>query len=210
VSAGQPGWNRAYASELEINGAPATVEVVACDLDLASAVATMRPAYEAIGGRVWAWKAEALAWGVAIFDDRIVRFLAIAGRHPLETIVFRLDQTRDGFAASMRPPSEHRLRQVPALTGSRPVSCVTDPEAGFAIETSEGGASPDEAFRFLRGALEDEGWVSALPTGSAAGPGSALIYARGRDVCIVRVHRRASDGETVVTRVLKRPAGGGL
>jgi len=191
TTAGRPGWTRVHRAELEINGGRGEMEVLGVTLPAAAALDQLRAAYEGMGGEVFVGPGAAMGWGVARVGERIIRFLVVAPEGPRECVVFRLEQSADAFARSMRAPD----RPADDVAGGRERRTVRDAERRIEARTIETPAPPAEAAAAVGRALQAEGWQPALPDAAGAG-----LFVRGRDLCVVRATAGAAAGAP--TRVL--------
>ncbi len=201
ATAGQPGWNLAYRSDVRLNGGAGEMEVVGAQMDIAEAARAVESAYRALGAKVFLLRAQGFAFGVAVWDDRVVRLLlADVGRRE-ECIVFRLDQTRDDFRRSAERPTEHLLTALPVPVGARPRLFAADEGAAMQVEVSETAGAG--ALDRLDAQLTSQGWISVLPPDPRRGPPAATMYLRGSELCVLQV-APGEGGGAVITRLYKR------
>lgn len=203
VSAGQPGWSRAYAAPLRINGGRADLEILGADLRADDAHRMLIETYRGMGGSVLSGHGAELGWGVALIGDRVVRWLIFGAGLRGECVVMRIDQTRADFAASVRRPDRSLLDDLPDLPGAEPGLFAADDHALAAAEISSVRMPPAVAVARLESMLVGEGWTPAIPMDP--GSGASIIYQRGRDLCVVSA--TATPGGASVIRLRKTLGG---
>lgn len=199
TTAGRPGWNRAYAAPLRINGGKADLDVTGCQLPADDAMRILADTYRGSGGAVLAGHGTEMGWGIAVAGNRVVRWLVFGAGRSRECIVVRVTQSKADFLASGVRPVRSLLERVPELPGSQPRLFVADDEARAAVEVSDTRMPPDAAMRRMEAQLVGDGWSPTLPI--EPGAGLPIIYRKGRELCIVS----ASPGPegTSLTRLHK-------
>lgn len=204
VSGGQPGWTTAYRADLRINEGGARLEVMGCALALGEAARQMDEAYRGLGAQVALAQGERMAWGVALFPDRVVRLLVTSLTGGRECVVFRIEQSRGDYMKALQPPAR-LLPQVPQGMDRRPVLRVVNEETKATTEISRTAFGPQAAAAQLRAAFAADGWRAPLPSEASQG---GVLYQRGREVCLVRTSFAADGQETLVTLVYKKLGAG--
>lgn len=202
TAAGRPGWNRAYAAELRINGGRADLDVIGCQMSASDAERMLLAAYNAAGGRAWASHGMDLGWGLATVGPHVVRWLIFSAGRSEECIVVRITQTRHEFLASGRPPAGTGIEALPPLPGADVRLLIADDTARAALDVLETRQSPAAALRSMGDALMGGGWVPAMPTGPDDAP---TLFRRERDVCAISAVPGEAGGARLV-RLHKRMA----
>lgn len=198
TAAGQPGWNAAYRTTLEINGGRADLDVLGVGLGPADAQRLLEANYRGHGAAMAAGHGANLGWGIALDGDRVIRWLVIPVNRTQECVVFRIEQTREGFVESGRRPAAHRLSGVPVPPSAEPRLYVADETTLTALEVSESRPAPETTARLMASALESSGWMPMVPQDPSRDPGGPRIYVRRGEICTVQVSPSPDGGSTVL------------
>ena len=184
---GQPGWKRAYAADMEVNGGAGHMEVYSCAGSPAEVVGLIRDGYERAGAKVFLLDAGGLAWGFAFQQDRVARLILWAREGGRSCLVFRLEQAAADLERGMAD-SPQRMHEVPVIPGAVSTLYVQRSPGGTTLEVLRAPAPPDRVSRDFSSALRSGGWTSA----PAAGGGDAALNEKDGKLLCVAV--RAGDG----------------
>ncbi len=193
TTAGQPGWDLAFKSNVRINGGRGELETLGVRMPVSTAAQALQRAYGDRGGASAAWAGGAAAWGMASVDDAVVRWLAIRTASPRECLVFRLTQSPQDARASLQPSPRHQIEDLPVPPDARPAMFLADDDQGWDLEYSTAPGAPDDVGGLMDSAMASRGWISFTPRDARAAPA----------VCGYR-----RDGRTAWIHVSAEPGGG--
>jgi hypothetical protein len=199
ASAGQPGWDLAWRAQVRINGGAGTLEALGTLSGPPETARQLNAVYRAQGGPSVAFSAAGMAWGMAWVDGRIVRWLAADAGRVRESVVFRLEQTPEDFRASLQPPREHAIGDVPVPPGARVRQVLANEDRGLVMEQSVVSAGAAETEAWMADAMASLGWTPVAPGGAVrAGGRPPAWYRRGRVTALVHVTPDAAGGARVL------------
>ncbi len=200
TAAGQPGWNRAYSTQIRLNEGRASLDVIGCQLAASEAERTLLDTYRALNASVWAGHGWEVAWGIAKVQDVIVRWLIFSLGSPRECLVVRITQSTDDFLASARPPLRSRLTQLTEVPNSTVRWYAADEQARVGLEVLEAATPPDPMRQRIVSDLIATGWVPTLPDGGD--DHQWVMFRRGRELCLIHVAPDDVQGSRIL-RVYK-------
>jgi hypothetical protein len=198
-----PVWSRAYQADWRINNGEARVEAWSARLDLEEAAAQMRARLEARGGALHTVQGVGIAFGMAVIDDRVCRYLVASIDAP-NAIVYTIEQTVDDFRASQQPPDRHQLRVVTPYPGSRPESYLASLTGALAAETSSSSASAAEIRGHFASTLGAQGWGNPFPERAGSDGRPFDLYLRGNDLVMVQALSSGPEGGSRIIVTHKR------
>jgi hypothetical protein len=200
TAAGQPGWNRAYSTQIRLNDGRASLDVIGCQLPASEAERMLVDTYRASGAPVLAGHGWELAWGIAEIHSMVVRWLIFSLGSPRECLVVRITQSKEDFLDSARPPPRSRLTQLTEVPNSTVRWYAADEQARVGLEVLEAATPPDPMRWRVVSDLIATGWVPTLPDGGD--DYHPVMFRRGRELCLIHVAAGDAQGSRIL-RVYK-------
>jgi hypothetical protein len=199
------GWAPAYRTRIRLNGGRGELDLLDNRASLQASLHQLHQAYETLGGQCFFYSSGYNAWGVVLVQGRVIRLFAFQLETDRQTLVMRLDQSEEDFLASQQVPQRHALESLPGHPGLRPTHLSADEGSGMALQVGRLNEVPDDVYAYYAEALDRDGWTAALPLPShQREPSGFMLYARGREICLVRVQSSGQARETVLTLVYKK------
>lgn len=196
--AGRAGWETAYQTRMEVNGAEAVVQVFTVPRSQGETIHDIRAYHEATGNPLEGRKGDVLAWYVAKEGGYAVRYLLQPGLSDRQTLVTRIVMSESDFNASLsRNPEHHRLSRIAVPEGAEPMMHQRDIESGMEIEISRCAGPPNAVLENLTTSLESNGWQKALP-----GSSGMWLFRKGGSTAMITAQPDPSGG-TLLTRMVK-------
>lgn len=180
------GGKQIYQSALQINGGKANLSVFSFEKDSATVAGDLKTA--AGSGLDFSG-----AMGMAtVKKDGVVTCILVIALDPRNlTIVFKIDQSEDEYAASNKPVQQE-IKDLPPYPGSTPVFFAKDENTSTTLGISTADITPTEAYAHYGKSLLAGGWKQLPPTSAAAG---MMIYARTDSICCIQAER--SEGSNI-------------
>ena len=192
------GWDLAFQTRMDIDGARSTVQVFQSTQGIDGAEKEIRGYYAHLGAPVEGRSGRALAWLVAKEGDFAVQYLIDAGETGRQALITRIATPESDFNEALRhAPARHRLDTLPEPGNATPLLHQREVETGFQVEVSRGNSDPDATLADLERRLGENGWQKALP-----GPAGMCIFQKGRDIAVISV-KADPQGGCLITRAHK-------
>lgn len=187
-------WDKAYVTQMSVNGRPATVRVYAARHS-EPVVGQLKARFEQLGAKVQVSRTENGATGRAIFPDQTVGFLVLKPpQEPLQQI-FVYEPTGRKVSPAKMP--------VPEYSRATVRSVITDNDTGTYLATLETASSCTEAHAFYAEAMQGAGWKIVAPALVKNGRISGMaVYEKKSKVCYVQAVDRM-DGSNTITLLVK-------
>ena len=202
TSAGQPGWDLAFKSNVRINGGRGELETLGVSLPVSSAAQALQQAYADRGGAAAAWAGGSAAWGIASVDDAVIRWLAIRTASPRECLVFRLTQSAPDARASLQPVQRHQIEDLPVPPDARPSMFLADDDQGWSLEYSTMPGMPEDVAGWMDSAMASQGWVSFTPR-NARSTAAVCGYRQGGRTAWIHISADPGGGVRLL-RMIRR------
>ncbi|MEI6971264.1 MAG: hypothetical protein WCL44_07065 [bacterium] len=191
-----------YAAPVSINSGRGQLQVSRLDLEFDAAVAALRSTLFA-GCENHLAVGEGLAFGLLRSGDSVTRILLTQSGG--KCVAFKLEQSLEEFAGSLRRSGSSRIKELPAYPGSVPVFSAGNDDTDSAIEIVSANTDVASAWNFVDTGLRRAGWVTASKpgVGRSADIAGMGIYVRGREVCCILVRKSATSGtESLICTLL--------
>lgn len=198
-----PGWERAYAAPLLLNGAPADLEIWNAPERLHAALDRLRERATAAGEIAVFLPGPDMAWGVTAGGGRVHRVFATAMESGRQTLVFRFSQSESDFRAAPRHPP--LPDGIPAFPGASPAFQAVNRTSRTTFAVYTASAQPADVHAYYARALASRQWSPAL---GAAEPAAMGFFLRQDALCGVAAKKARQTGLTVITVVHRRLSDG--
>lgn len=181
-----------YSAAVEVNDGKGQLKVSSLDADFDTAVATIRSTVFA-GHEKQLAVGDGLAFGIIHGKDAVVRILLTQAGG--KCVAFRLEQSPDEFAGSLRRTDSLKAKSLPSYPGSVPVFSTANSATDSVLDLSSANTDVSTAWNFMDSGLRRAGWktLSAPGKQASAGTGEMGLYLRGREICCVIV-RKSAEG----------------
>ncbi|MCC5847678.1 MAG: hypothetical protein JJU29_06240 [Verrucomicrobia bacterium] len=187
-------WQRGYQAPVRLQEGSGDTSLYA----VKGSLHQIRTELENKHGRNFAWMGgENVAWGLAVENGRVHRYLVQPRPEADEWWVLHVDQRQRDAGRPGRKPQKHQLTDIPAFPNSTPTFYTRDEDNLLAVEVSRTPVPPDAVLDQLSGSLQADGWV-ASPTNT----GGMRMFIQ-RDQMAVLSAKSGKDGYTSVVRMHK-------
>ena len=194
----EPGWQRAYAAELQINGGRADLTAWDTSQTVEAAVRFLRERVSTRGDVSFFSGQGDFAWGLTCGGGAVTRFLVVAGDGN-RAHVFQVSQSFSDFKASTAAPNSTESAGIPDYPGGTPHLVLGNRTSGLSLATIRTADEPSLAVRRFASTLRGAGWTPLLPESTQSG-----FYVRGRDILAVSAVSSGEGADTVLTWAHKR------
>jgi len=194
------GWSLAYTATMDLANGPAEVAVFGDVPHLAGALQALDTYYRNLGVPAAFTPGGDLGWGLAELDGRVHRYVVVAPREGMGTLVYRIDQSRRDVEKLREGQTERRLTGLPEPVSGEPGLFARDPARRVGVDMLTTTLDVEAAARQTDQAMRAAGWVA--PLGAA---GSSALYVKGAETVVISY--LAQNRGTTITR-LHRQGGG--
>lgn len=192
-----PGWVRAYHVPAELSQGKGELSVYAVDGGISAALASLETMH---GAAFTAFPGESAAWGLALPEGWVLRYVLCAHPREEKTLVTRVAQRERDAGAPTGRPERHQLQELPHYIGSKPSYYLKDGGTQMAVEISVTPAPAFAVLNSMRSSMESVGWLEAFPVN-----GGMAWYMKRGELALVSA-QKSGDGTTRVLR-LHKPIG---
>ena len=174
------------------------------DKDLGDVVRELRIVF---GSQDLRYAGGTLALATIRSAGKVLRLVVVGLSQEGQTVLFHLEQSREEYDASSRPPDRHLLAELPQYPGSDPMFFVRDEGTRLSLAVSATHSGQDEIRAFFDFGLPAAGWRTALPPVPGVPAQGLQMFLRGEEICCVFVETGRA-GRNRVTLLYKQPGSG--
>jgi hypothetical protein len=195
------GWRLAEENPVHVNGREWLMQVFAGRGTSVAVMQHLRNTYETRGAVVAQFTGHGdMAWGMAVWPDRLSRWLILDTRALPFPLVFLAHASLDTAPASMVPT----LPGIPDYPGAQARATVQRPSSGVASRFLSTTAVPSEILAFYDQAMRAEGWLPFfVDAQNQTSSGPLAVYAKQGRLCMISISPSADSTQNIITLLTK-------
>jgi hypothetical protein len=192
-------WREAFSGEIEMDGEPYGVQVLAARSGGPGSLSQLESYFERRGARFSGAAGGELGWGLAEWDGRRAQILIVSPAALRRALVFVFSSGSDPRVAP-----QPVIADLPRYPGARLRRSAARAESGMQLEFLETHASEAELLDFYERALGRAGWSPLLrDRHGRALPRSALFFMKNGRFCCISVKSAGTGRGNLITVLVK-------
>ena len=192
-------WREAFSGEIEMDGEPYGVQVLAARSGGRASLRQLESYFERRGARFSGAAGAELGWALAEWPERRAQILIVAPAALRRALVFV-------FSGRAAPRSAPRpvIADLPRYPGARLRRSAARAESGMQLEFLETHASEAELLDFYESALGRAGWSPLLRDRQGrALPRSSIFFTKDGRLCCISVKSAGTGRGNLITVLVK-------
>lgn len=189
------GGSAVYSADIQLNGGNAHLSVFSFDLATDRLVNKLQNTFD---GSSFEFKGGTMAFGLIKEGDTVLRLIILQLTAESQALVVKIEQSAADYEASIKPPNEHMIAEIPEFPGSTPVFYARNRDTALQLESSSTRSTPADVNRFYSDRLGAAGWQAPLQDAS-----SLRLFMKGPAVCMVFATEPDKTGTSTITLLHK-------
>jgi hypothetical protein len=190
------GGSLAYEARVSLNGSRGQLSVFSFSMDMKEVWKKLLKLFPAL--RIMQ-AGDNMTIAILDSDSVVLRLLLLHLPDSDNSIVIKLEQTKDEYKASLKPPVKHPLTDIPVFPDSTPAIFIHNHDTNMRIASSHTKSPAEAVNAFYEAQLAQSGWKRLWD-----GQTSLHGYVKGDESCFLLVSPAGTNSLNSITLVLKK------